>query len=260
LCDRRPHDLTHARFLGGGHHLVLDDAPQHRILGLRGDQLEAKFLGQGGAREDLVGGPLADADVVRLALTNHVGKSLHRFLKGSLGVEAVRLIDVHVVGLESGQGAVDGFHDVLAAQARVVRTAWPRGPVDLGEDLEAFTAFTFENVAEDGFGLGVRVGVGRVERGDADVKCGLDARGSGFVLDLRTVREPVAEGEFGDLESGIAQIAIVDHAPTLTPLSAPVVTFRKRDAFSIGWLCWTTRPGTRRGARLAWARAVGAGS
>ena len=75
---------------------------------------------------DLVGRPLADADVERLALADDVGEGLHRLLERRLVVVAVGLVEVDVVGLQPLQRAVDRLHDVLAGQAGVVLPAWGR--------------------------------------------------------------------------------------------------------------------------------------
>ena len=92
------------------------------------------------AGADLVRGPLADADVQRLALADDVGERLHRLLERRLGVVAVRLVQVDVVGPEPLQRAVDRLHDVLAGEAGVVRALGAGRPVDLREDLEATRA------------------------------------------------------------------------------------------------------------------------
>src|SRR5699024_7920567 len=66
-----------------------------------------------------------------------------------------------------------------------------------------------EGVAEDLFGDGVRVDVGGVEGGDSRVEGGMHALRGGVVLHLRTVREPVAVGDLGDLESAVSQISVL---------------------------------------------------
>ena len=90
-------------------------------------ELDAELLGQRVPGPDLLGGPLADADVERLALPDDVGERLHRLLERRLGVVPVRLVQVDVVGLQPAQRAVDRLHDVLAGQAR--RRCGPSGPV-----------------------------------------------------------------------------------------------------------------------------------
>ena len=54
------------------------------------------------AGADLLGGPLAHADVQRLALADDVGEGLHRLLERRLGVVPVRLVEVDVVGAAAG--------------------------------------------------------------------------------------------------------------------------------------------------------------
>src|SRR6478609_8164409 len=207
LRDGAPHDLADAELLAGRHDLALDDAPQHGVLRLARDELEAELLGEPDALADLLGGPLADADVERLALADDVGKRLHRLLERGLGVVAVGLVEVDVVGLQALQRAVDRLHDVLAGQARVVLAARTGGPVDLGEDLQRLPPLALERVAEDRLGLGVGVDVGGVERGDAAVERGPHALHRRLVLDLRAVGEPVAVGDLGDLESAVAEVS-----------------------------------------------------
>ena len=71
-----------------------------------------------------------------LALSDEVGERDHRLLERRLGVEAVRLVEVDVVGAEPLQRGVAALHDVLARQPPVVG-AGPGRPVHLGEELDA---------------------------------------------------------------------------------------------------------------------------
>ena len=75
--------------------------PQQRVLGLVGDDaVEAHVVGDPQRRLDLVGGPLGDADVVDLALTDEVVEGPQGLLERRLVVEAVGLEQVDVVGAE----------------------------------------------------------------------------------------------------------------------------------------------------------------
>ena len=204
-----------------GHDLVLDDPPQHGVLRLARDELDAELPCECDPLADLLGGPLADADVERLALAHDVGERLHRLLERRLGVVAVRLVEVDVVGLEPLQRAVDRLHDVLARQAGVVLAAGAGRPVDLREDLEALAPLALERLAEDRLGLGVGVDVGGVEGADAGFERGPDALGGHVVLHLRAVGEPVAVGDLGDLESAVAEVSEV-HADHRMPGSHSV--------------------------------------
>ena len=92
----------------------------------------AAMLHRGG---DLVGPPLGDADIQHLALADQVVEGAQRLLQRRLVVVAVRLVEVHVVGLQPPERVVGGLHDVLAGQAAVIRARADR-PVDLREDLQ----------------------------------------------------------------------------------------------------------------------------
>ena len=81
---------------------------------------DAQLARQRGGRADLLGAPLGDADVERLAGAHDVGEGEHRLLERRLVVVAVRLVEVDVVGAQPPQRAVDRLQDVLARQAAVV--------------------------------------------------------------------------------------------------------------------------------------------
>ena len=100
LGQRRPDDLGHALLGRGGDDLVLDDPPQHRVLRLVADQLDAEVAGEGRAGGDLLGPPLADPDVEHLAGAHQVGEGGHRLLERHGRVVAVGLVEVDVVGLQ----------------------------------------------------------------------------------------------------------------------------------------------------------------
>jgi len=152
------------------------------------------------------------ADVVRLAGVHDVGERPHRLLERRLVVEAVRLVDVDVVGAEPRERAVDRLHDVLARQAAVVVLAGAGRPVDLGEDLEALAALTLQRLAEHRLRLGVGVDVGGVEGRDALVQRLPDAGKRRVLLHLGPVGQPVAVGDRRDLETTLAEVAEL-HGP-----------------------------------------------
>src|SRR5262249_54132478 len=117
------------------------------------------------------------------------------------------LVDVHVVGLQPLQRAVDRFHDVFAGQSAVIATG-AGGPEDLGEYLQAFTALALQRPAEHRLGAGARVDVGRGEGGDARVQGRAHARGGRVLLNLGTVDEPIAIGDFTDDQAAAAEVTI----------------------------------------------------
>ncbi len=149
-----------------------------------------------------------------LAGAHHVGEGLHGLLERREPVETVRLVQVDVVGPEPAQGVVDGLHDVLARKAAVVAPR-PGGPVDLGEYFEALPAFPLQRPAEDGLRTGLRVDVGGVEGGDSRVEGRAHAGDGGLLLDLRTVGEPVAIGDFADQQTTAAKMTVFHEDQTL---------------------------------------------
>jgi len=127
----------------------------------------------------------------------------------------VRLVDVDVVGLQPAQRAVGGLQDVLAGQAEIVVTLRADRPEDLGHDLQRLPPLPLERLAEDGLRPGVGVDVGGVEGADAGVQGGAYAGLGPLVLHLRAVGQPVAIGDLGDLEAGLAEVAVF-HDPFLS--------------------------------------------
>jgi hypothetical protein len=64
--------------------------------------------------DDLRSGERRRSDVSHLALPNEVGECLHGLFQRCLVVIAMGLVDVDMVGLQAGQGAIRRLHDVLA--------------------------------------------------------------------------------------------------------------------------------------------------
>ena len=149
----------------------------------------------------LINGPLTHADVEHLAGPDQVGEGLHGLLERCLVVIPMGLVDVDVVGLQPPQRAVGGFHDVLARQAQIVVTLRSDRPEDLGHDLQRLSPLALERLAEDGFCPRVGVHIGSVEGADAGIQCCAYAAPGLVVLHLRAVGQPVAVGDFGDLEA-----------------------------------------------------------
>src|ERR1700693_4744943 len=92
--------------------LPLRPAPEQRVLWLaRHELLDAwkfeRFL-------DLLGRPLAEAEVARLPLPHHLGERLHRLLERRVPVIAMTLVQIDVVGAQSSERRVDLLVDLLA--------------------------------------------------------------------------------------------------------------------------------------------------
>src|SRR5690606_20106268 len=109
-------------------------------------------------------------------------QGLHGLLDGSVGVPAVNLVQVDVVGAQAAQGGIDGGHDVLAGQAAVVG-AVAHGQADLGGQHVVVTVGEDprQDAAGDLLAGAAAVDVGGVEEGDPGVGGAAD-EGFGAVL------------------------------------------------------------------------------
>jgi len=182
----------------------LPRATHIRRLRLVADQLDAQLARQRGPCGDLLGVPLGDADVERLAGPHQVGEGGHRLLERNGHVVPVCLVEVDVVRLEPAQRGVTALDDVLAGEPSVVVSGTGR-PVDLREHLERFTPLPGERAAEHRLGTGAGIDVSGVEGRDARVEGGTHAGVGGVLLDLAAVGEPVAVGDLGDGQAGTAE-------------------------------------------------------
>ena len=227
LGEGRPHDLAHSLLLAQGDDLGLDDAPDHRVLGLvRDDAIEAHVVGEAQRVVNLRRRPFRDADVVHLALADQVVEGPHRLLQRGLVVEPVGLEEVDVVGLQPLQRGMERLHDVLARETAVVRVG-AGGPVDLGEDLDGVAPHAFERTAQHRLGPPQGVDVGRVEGGDPRIERGLHARCRGLLLNLAPVGDPVPVGEGRDDHAGASEVSVV-HGPGAYPGARTLVVWPPR--------------------------------
>jgi hypothetical protein len=62
----------------------------------------------------LIGGPLAESEVARLALPHDLRERLHRLLERRLLVVAVALVEVDVIGAQPGERGIDLLEDLRA--------------------------------------------------------------------------------------------------------------------------------------------------
>ena len=122
------------------------------------------------------------AKVERLACLDHVVESFAGLFDGRVGIEAVNLVEVDVIDVETLERGVDGGHDVLAREAAVVRRVG-HGAADFGGDDEVFAAGLelAEEFAGDDLTVAERVHVGGVEEVDASLDGALD-KGASFIF------------------------------------------------------------------------------
>jgi hypothetical protein len=145
---------------------------------------------------------------VHLSLAHEVIERAQCLLERRLDVEAVRLQQVHVVGAEPLERALERLGDVLAREPAVVGVR-PGGPVHLGEDLDRVAAHAAQRKAEEPLGLALVVDVGGVERRHPGVEGRAHAGSRDVLADLPAVGDPVAVGDRRHHHSGAAEVAVL---------------------------------------------------
>ncbi len=138
---------------------------------------------------------------------------LDRLLDRHVGIEAVRLVEVDVIGLQAGQRGVDLLGDLGGGEAAIVRVVGHLPP-DLGGEDVAVARAAGEDLPPGGLGGAAAVDVGGVEEVDADLEGGVGA-GAGLVgLDAAGVGQPRPEGDLRYLEVRTAELAITHGSPS----------------------------------------------
>ena len=158
---------------------------------------------------DLGGLPLADADVQHLALADEVVEGPQRLLERRLVVEAVRLVEVDVVGLQPLQRGVAGLDDVLAGQTALVRAGTGR-PVDLREQLVGLAPLRPSAPRRARSRPCVPAYTSAVSNVVMPTLEGLAHAGRGLLgLHLRAVGQPVAVADLADLQAAAPQAPVL---------------------------------------------------
>ena len=171
-----------------GDQLGLGGAPDHVVLRLGGDELlRAGHLERG---LDLLDGPLAEADLAGLAGLADLGERLHRLLDRGLGIGAVALVEVDVVGLQPLERGVDLLVDLLAGEAAV---GLRHREEDLGGEDVGAAVEVLQDLAPRRLGGAAAVDVGGVEEVDAGLEGRLGAGLGLLALHPGPVGEPGAE-------------------------------------------------------------------
>ena len=118
-------------------------------------------------------------------------------------------VHVQIISLHILQRLVDAFENVLTGQATIVH-AFAGGEVDLAGDDQLLARILLEHLAKEALGRAARIGVCAVEEVDAVVEGKLHGL-LGHILSRRVleVRDPAAQRDFTDLQSRLADAAIL---------------------------------------------------
>ena len=113
--ERAPRDDAQALGTAERQHLALLLAVHEVVVVLHGrEAMPAAAVGEAERPRELPGVHARGSDVARLARAHDAVQSLERLLERGVGIEAVDLVEVHIVHAEPPQGGVDGGEDVLA--------------------------------------------------------------------------------------------------------------------------------------------------
>ena len=158
---------------GGGQHVELDAADEHRVRRLLG----AEALEVAGARgplrlDDLAGRVGGGADVADLALLDEVGQRAEGFLNVGFGVRSVDLVEVDPVGAEPLEGVLDLGDDPAARAAALVGIVAHRHE-ELGGEHDV-VATALQCLADDLLRLAGGVDVGGIDEVDPGIQRGVD--------------------------------------------------------------------------------------
>ena len=133
---------------------VLDPAIEH-VVGRLVDQAgRAHSPQQPGGFARLLRAVVGDAGIEGFALAHRLGQRAHRLLQRSLGIEAMRIKDVHVVQAHAAQALLEAGQQVLARTPFAVRPG-PHQISGFGRDDQFVTVrpeFLAQDVAEVFFG------------------------------------------------------------------------------------------------------------
>jgi len=164
-----------------GHQFPLILAADEGVVDLVGDVAgPAVAVGDGQGFHQMPAGEVGAGDVTDFALTHKIVQRIEHLVDRREGVEAMQMVDVHVIGVETAQAAFKLLPQVVAGGAFVVG-AVAHGEGSFGGD-ERLVALAFEGFAEDFLGLAVGVDIGGVKEIDAGFEADVDeAAGFGYV-------------------------------------------------------------------------------
>jgi hypothetical protein len=191
-------------------------ARPERVLGLqRGDGVDGVRATQG------LRCRFAQADVTDLALLDELGQRADRLLDGDVGIDAMLVVEVDVVGAEALERSFDRAADVLrrpvltAHGRHVARVGGVHAQVELRRD-DVLVAAALDRATDQQLVRQGAVDLRRVEEVDAEPESAMD-RLDGLVLVSRAVESGhphATEPDRGDLE--VSKLAFFHVVTTLS--------------------------------------------
>ena len=183
--ERAPHHHAEALILDHRHDLALEFASRDRVIGLhRLEAREPALVGNAERLHDLPGGEVRAADRVDETAAHAIVERAQGLLERRYGVEAVDLIEIHMIEPEPFQAAGDLIHDVAAREADGIRPR-PHAAAHLGrdDDVLALDAEIAQRLADLNLGLAFGIDVGRIDEIDARFERAGDELGGGGLIE-----------------------------------------------------------------------------
>ena len=217
-CKWAPHHNAHALILDHRHNLALQLAPGDGVIGLHGLEAgETAPLGDPLRLHDLPGRKIGAADRAHQPARDAIVERAHGLLQRGDGIEAVDLVEIDIIELQSFQAAGDLVHDMAARQADGIGTG-PGARAHLGGDDEAFARDLEigERLTEHHFRAALGINIGRVDEIHPRLQRAGDQRGGVGLVELADIA-PIAgaaverhgpEADFRDELAGAAERAI----------------------------------------------------
>lgn len=169
---------------------------------------EAKSVTAGIGFSNSISRPFRSTPVEGLSVVDEIVEGSAGFFDGSGIIGSVAEDNIDVVQLESLEGVVAAFNDVLAGKTHVVNTSTTEEELGGDNDLFSGEIELLESLTEGDFTLALAVTFSSVEEVDTIVERLLDQfLGSFFSLGI-IGGKPVTETEDGDLETSGAEESV----------------------------------------------------
>src|SRR6478752_1396579 len=196
--QRTPHEQADLFVFEQGNDLPFEIAARDRVISLK--RVESGQVPEFGDAEgfgDFPGLPVGAADVANLSLLHQGVESANRLIDRSHGIDAMDLVQVDMVGLQTAETGLHTVHNVAARSPDVIPSR-ANASIDLCCDDYIFPrdVKVFQGLPENLFALTLCVNIRRVKEVDAAVDRRLDQLVSPGLADgADTLDEPSAVTE-----------------------------------------------------------------
>ncbi len=189
--------------------LALDAAIQQVVGRLLGHEaVEAEFFGRPQRFHHLPGGKGAGAEIAHFARAHQVIQRAQRLVDGDIGLGAVNLVEVDIVGLQAAQRGVALLDDVTAVIPGGEQVVIVHAPVNFGGQHDPVAlAVALERLADNGLAGSPAVNIGRIQKVDTGFERAVDD-GKRIFFGSRPAKVHTSQTQRADRYTGSSQGAI----------------------------------------------------